>query len=109
MEFTYTVEREATWQPLGLQYRGMEEPTMPLVITAIKPGGIIARANEEQARRSEPWRTLQPGDIILFVNTCSKEAHGTSDMIITLMVDRRLVFQIQRYDNIPGDASWLVD
>ena len=105
--FTFTVERPAKWSPLGLHYTGLEETSMPLVITAITPGGIIAKANEEQERRSERCRILKPGDIILFVNTCSKELNGSSDMRITLMVDRRLVFQIQRYDNILCDASWL--
>ena len=94
--FTFTVERPAKWSPIGLRYTGLEETSMPLVITAITPGGIIAKANEEQERRSERCRILKPGDIILFVNTCSKELHGSSDMRITLMVDRLLVFRIQR-------------
>ena len=107
MRLNFTVGRPCKWSPLGLDITGLGQTYVPLVIKEITPRGLIDIANKSQARGSEHWRILQPGDIILSVNKSTKEAHGSDDMNTTLMVDRLLVFRIHRDDYDPWDVTRL--
>ena len=102
MRFAYTVERASASTRLGLRYSGCGPSSMPLVIVAIIPNGLIDLTNRWNARGSGPIVVLKENDIILSINGSSKETHGMDVVRKTLWSDRVLVFEILRPDPPPG-------
>ena len=108
MRFKFYVLRPTQNTKVGLVYSGMTILDAPLVIVQIIPGGLVDEENKRILRNEvEPMSILEPGDIILSVNDCTKRDHGAEMMRATLQGDPQLTFQIDRRDFDPWDISRL--
>ena len=77
MRFKFHVFRPTQNTKVGLAYSGMDLLDAPLVIVRIIPGGLVDDENKRILNGVEPINILQPGDIILAVNNCSKNRTRT--------------------------------
>ena len=108
MRFKFDVSRPTQDTKLGLKYLGMPILDAAIVIVQIIPGGLVDEENKRILRNEvEPMSILEPGDIILSVNDCTKRDHGAEMMRATLQGDPQLTFQIDRRDFDPWDISTL--
>ena len=99
MRFQFYVSRPTQNTKVGLVYKGMTILGAPIVIEQIIPGGLVDEENKRILRNEvEPMSILEPGDIILSVNGCTKREHGPEMMRATLQGDRQLTFEIHRID-----------
>ena len=103
MRFQFYIQRPTENTKLGLKYLGMDLLYAPIVITEKMPEGLVAKENERILKEARPLHTVQPQDIILAVNHCTKEEHGAEMMRIALQGDRQLTFELHRMDSDPWD------
>ena len=122
MRYSFIVDRDKEWTALGLRITGLDDASKPIVIVAVVPGSLVDMVNQWNAsverlgeilgeipveRLGEilggTMHRVQPGDIIVSANGCSKERHGAEMVRIVLQVDRRVVFDMHREDYDPWD------
>ena len=84
---------------LGLRYLGLVWLDAPTVITAILSEGLVAKENERILKEARPLHTLQPQDIILAVNHCTKEQHGAEMVRIALQGDPQVTLELYRMES----------
>ena len=107
MRYDFVVEREKESTLFGLRFTGLADASKPIVILEVRPGSLVDMVNRWNSTAKYPRPSIQPGDIILSANGCSKASHGSEMMRLVLRGDRRVLFAMERGDYDPWDIMRL--